>query len=256
MRILKYFLLAILFVSGIYTPAQAQFSLPDGLQFSIPYYARNNNARPGVMDNDIAQINAAYTYLPGRIGSGETGLRVELGFGGHEDLENPLFQASGLLFRQTDQSRYGVGLGLEWTDMDGAGALVAVTGEWFLRNWTLSGMAGYQTIDRGGLYGGTKNSAPFAHAGVRWYPWDWASGSLGVTYEEGDTLVNVGLEAWIPRSNFSGYLEFVFAPESFRGEPDYNSLTMGVRISNPFGSLKKRDRTYATYAFHRPVHLR
>ncbi len=256
MRFFKCFLSALVLVAGMNSSALAQVALPDGLQFSIPYFARNNMAPPGRLDNDIMQFSAAYTYLPGRFGSSPFGLRAEVGFGALEGIDNPLITANALVFRQNDRSRYGVGLGYEWLHSDGSGGQLALTGEWFLRNWTLSSMIGYQAVESGGLYGGTKNNAPFARADVRWYPRDWVSGSLGVTYEESDALVNVGIEVWPRGSNVSGFLEFVFAPESFRGEPDYNSLTMGVKFSNPFGSLKARDRKYATYAFHRPVHMR
>ena len=256
MPLIKPTLLALVCVTGMLNAAYAQTTLPDGLAFSVPYYARNNEAAPGRADNDVMQLDIAYTFQPGGLYGSSFGLRTRLGLGALEAVDNPLFNADAHLFWQRDQFRYGFGLGLEHLHSDGPGVQAAVTGEWFLRNWTLSGMAGYQAVESGGFYGGTKNSAPFARADVRWYPWDFFSGSLGVTYEEGDALVNVGVETWFGRSNLSGFLEFVFAPESFRGEPNYNNLQMGVRFQNPFGSLQERDRKYATYGFHRPVHLR
>jgi hypothetical protein len=215
------------------------------------YYARENQRG---LDNDIVLPKFALTYIPDSTAPRTFGIRSELGYGALDRDRNILLDTQ--VFWQTDQNRFGAGLSYDYLKSAGNGWQAALTGALFVNNWTFSGMAGYQMIEGPGPYGGSDNQAPFAVATARWYPRDWVSANIGATYEAGDALLHTGMEFYIPNSRRRSFIEFVIAPQDFRGDQFYNSLTMGFRMSDPFKSLKERDRKTVTYGFHRTISLR
>lgn len=238
--------------SGAAMAVCAQAADIPAVDAALSYSARHTVE---LSDNDIFRATLGYTTsaLDGSLRFAlEPGVRNEYFQDGGGD---PVGGAEVLFARRVGNQRYGLGARVRSASDRGTTGELAYAFENFATRMDLRGLMGIQALDKPEEVIGRDGGSLFAQGEMGFYVHDNWIISAGLMADSDGLIAGFGTE-YRPRGwRASLFLEWGHAVDEYRGIPDYNDLTGGIRFVSKSKSLKSYRRASTARVMHRYVEV-
>ncbi|MFV0244554.1 MAG: hypothetical protein ACK5IB_05965 [Qingshengfaniella sp.] len=218
---------------------------------ALAYSARHTIDR---RDNDIFRLTAGYSWsaMSGRIRTA-----VELGVD-NEDFSGSYPANTGLevdFARRVGDNRFALGARLRHDDQQSTTAELAYGIQHFGTALDWRGVVGFQGVADHGEVDGRDGASAFGIATATiWLDGEWAV-DAGLEGDSDGLLYTIGTEYRPQGSAISLFALWGHAVDEYRGKPQYNDLTAGIRVVPARMSLRSFRRGSLSQIFSRAVEV-